>query len=1206
MFQGDENDALSSDEEDIGGLRAFKDEEKRQRQNFWPNNIVDDSEDESEDDDGRTTTRSQQALDELVAEVDAQNAYETQDHSGASCDDDARCKDLIATIPVTASSQSARLEQWEFFARSAAVLKAARWPLIISIGDGLEIFRKAWRKASSFAWSGYWRLPPGGKHRDEASVWGSGNTELSNRWDCFKDTPNFAPRTKEKRDDAYPAGRNGVLCGVAIVWSTGWKTGDLPMRFLQLAPSLPAWPDSWKTSGDDDDIWSTVNLLSYCGLPCDARSNESTHSGRHDWLGLMMASRRSCALWTDEYNRRHVKDKGWGLVKEMLESPKNPPSRNARKSEEPPFGEASGRSQTVVTFDLKEELHALKQSGIQLLWWRRFHKDEIAKTRSGPGRKPRLDHPNHLRMFDPTVAHYLLSPGATEASYALNSLCAKYLPQELWSRQDLSRKPTTIAQMCCEKAAKAYILFLRMYKLLEEKHLMTSMANIDMPLTVMLAQMELSGMEVDRNPVKHWRMIATERIRVIGCELRDLFANALRSLKRKPSALEEALEFNDKSSETAVYEKLLLEFNDKSKSKRVKGKDSLKSSSLKRMLGNATTRSSSLLRFAALVLERRRLHPLVKTWFHRLTYAPMQRQRAFFLYNTRGQTGRINSMIQCAPKEIKLKPTAKMDSLHTYMQPQHRKSEIDPAHAPAFADMELVTRSLSRGSPSTRGEGDDAHVYAVAVCRDADAFEGGEEDASENRERSVAHMMPVTIKRVLSAKLGERFRDDSDETLVEMWGKKGWNYSDAEAEQIPQVLVSIGWRYPTKKGPKRPVSSAAAVPAQAAALPSRNDNEKLLTFPADKIFLNSAPVAVAGRAVLLSERRADGEGEDNDADDEGDWGLDASATPFDPQQGIEPSSAVAVVQEPLLPWEAGLSIRVRDCFVAQKGSVFISADYSQMELRVLADQSEDDALCLMLRDTDCRESDVFERLARSFRKHLQKNAQRSRFKSRSVDAVTKKERDQTKLVVYAVLYGASVRTLAENMKVPYRDAERLFNWFHASFPGVKLWQRKVVDQAKKDGFVTTLAGRQRQMPYLARLSAAAAVKNFKVGKRGSSYSVVGLQRKEERKVVNTLCQGTAADIIKRAMVSIELALRRATTRRVPHLKDHLKDMRLVVQIHDELVYEVPRAGVAEAVSLIREKMENVDVTKKMCVKLPVRVQIGRRWGSMCDEEEWEE
>ena len=108
-----------------------------------------------------------------------------------------------------------------------------------------------------------------------------------------------------------------------------------------------------------------------------------------------------------------------------------------------------------------------------------------------------------------------------------------------------------------------------------------------------------------------------------------------------------------------------------------------------------------------------------------------------------------------------------------------------------------------------------------------------------------------------------------------------------------------------------------------------------------------------------------------------------------------------------------------------------------------------------------------------------------------------------------------------------------------------------------------------------------------------------MRAKAERQVVNTICQGTAADFIKQAMVSIERHLAREETREVGGIAPH--GMRLAMQIHDELVYEVPIASAHDAARLIRAKMETV---QELTVPLPVHVKIGRRWGTLADEAEW--
>ena len=197
-------------------------------------------------------------------------------------------------------------------------------------------------------------------------------------------------------------------------------------------------------------------------------------------------------------------------------------------------------------------------------------------------------------------------------------------------------------------------------------------------------------------------------------------------------------------------------------------------------------------------------------------------------------------------------------------------------------------------------------------------------------------------------------------------------------------------------------------------------------------------------------------------------------------------------------------------------------------------------------------------------------------------------------------YGASPRLLSEKLKVPYQSAEKLIARFDEAFPGVAIWKRDAIDKADRNGYVMTKFNRCRFLPKLTRMFAAEEA--AKEGRRGRKRrSLRGMRAKAERQVPNTICQGTAADFIKQAMVSIERHLAREEQREEEGGHSAPHGMRLAMQIHDELIYEVPIASARDAARLIRAKMETV---QELTVPLPVHVKIGRRWGTLVDEAEW--
>jgi DNA polymerase-1 len=211
-----------------------------------------------------------------------------------------------------------------------------------------------------------------------------------------------------------------------------------------------------------------------------------------------------------------------------------------------------------------------------------------------------------------------------------------------------------------------------------------------------------------------------------------------------------------------------------------------------------------------------------------------------------------------------------------------------------------------------------------------------------------------------------------------------------------------------------------------------------------------------------------------------------------------------------IPVRTPLGGTIRECFVAEDGCILTSADYSQVELRVLAQVANDETL----RDIFRRGEDV----------HTETAAAIFGIKPEDVDHVT---RDRAKAVNFGIIYGLGAFGLSDRLKIPRDEAADFIKKYLERFDGVQRFMIDTVEQAKKDGYVKTLLGRRRAMPELAS-------------------SQVQTRNLGERLAVNTVVQGTAADIIKIAMIKASAAL-----------KDAGVETKLVMQIHDELLFEGP-------------------------------------------------
>lgn len=246
-----------------------------------------------------------------------------------------------------------------------------------------------------------------------------------------------------------------------------------------------------------------------------------------------------------------------------------------------------------------------------------------------------------------------------------------------------------------------------------------------------------------------------------------------------------------------------------------------------------------------------------------------------------------------------------------------------------------------------------------------------------------------------------------------------------------------------------------------------------------------------------------------------------------------------------IPVRTPLGRELRRFFVADKGKVLVDADYSQIELRLLAHLSGDEALI----DAFERGEDIHARTASEiFRVPMEK--------------VTPQMRKEAKAINFGIIYGMGAYTLSQDIKVSRATAARYIEGYFAAYPKVAGYLGSLVEGAKANGWVATLFGRRRYVPEL-------------------SASRKSLAAFGERVARNTPIQGTAADIIKLAMVKVESALRREGL-----------EARLIMQVHDELIIEAPESEGERVRELLTREMENA---VKLKVKLVADAQIGRSW-----------
>jgi len=226
-----------------------------------------------------------------------------------------------------------------------------------------------------------------------------------------------------------------------------------------------------------------------------------------------------------------------------------------------------------------------------------------------------------------------------------------------------------------------------------------------------------------------------------------------------------------------------------------------------------------------------------------------------------------------------------------------------------------------------------------------------------------------------------------------------------------------------------------------------------------------------------------------------------------------------------IPIRTDLGREIRSAFVAEPGCKLVSADYSQVELRILAHVSGEPRL----REAFERGEDIHQATA-------------AEVLGKDPATLTKDERNVAKMVNFGIIYGISSFGLSENLEIPRDEAQAYIDTYLARFPHVQDFIQRTIEQAARDGYVTTLLGRRRPVPEI----------------RASNRQTRSLG---ERLAVNSVMQGTAADIIKKAMVAIHARLR-----------DEGRSAKLVLQVHDELLLEAPDAEVSAVKELLREEM----------------------------------
>jgi len=252
-----------------------------------------------------------------------------------------------------------------------------------------------------------------------------------------------------------------------------------------------------------------------------------------------------------------------------------------------------------------------------------------------------------------------------------------------------------------------------------------------------------------------------------------------------------------------------------------------------------------------------------------------------------------------------------------------------------------------------------------------------------------------------------------------------------------------------------------------------------------------------------------------------------------------------------IPVRTELGREIRKAFTAEKGYKLLSLDYSQIELRLAAHMSDDKKMIAAFKRGD----DI----------HTATAAEINRVKP---EDVTREMRREAKAVNFGILYGQGPHGLSQSADIPYARAKEFIDKYFAIYGGIKEFIERSISEARESGYAETMLGRRRNLPEI-------------------NSSVVQVRKAAERMAVNTPLQGTAADMIKSAMIAVHELIEKKYARD--------KSVRLILQVHDELLLEVKAGAIAPAAAEIKKIMEEA-----VALKVPVIVDVssGDNWGEM--------
>ncbi|HVU46709.1 MAG TPA: DNA polymerase I [Terracidiphilus sp.] len=453
---------------------------------------------------------------------------------------------------------------------------------------------------------------------------------------------------------------------------------------------------------------------------------------------------------------------------------------------------------------------------------------------------------------------------------------------------------------------------------------------------------------------------------------------------------------------------------------------------------------------------------------------------------------------------------------------------LNPTHATqALAD---VAARHNQAPPTTLTAGA-AAVHALTPVLIAEVEKAEVQRAYRQIDLPLAPVLfrmeqaGVRIDGTALARLSERFGIELDRVGSRIFELARQRFNINSPKQLAKVLFTdLGLLPPTVRGKGKTISTAQDVLEQ---LAEQHEVPKLVLEYRQLAKLKSTYIDAL---PLLA-----------DADSRVHTTFQAAATATGRLSSVNPN-----LQN--IPVRTELGREIRAAFIARPGSQLLSADYSQIELRLLAHFSSDP----LLMRAYAEEIDIHTLTA-------------SEVFGVPIDKMDKETRNRAKAVNFGIVYGISAFGLAAQLGIPQAEARAHIDRYFARYQGVQAFIEKTLVQTRKDGFVRTMFGRLRPIP---------DIESRNPNQRGFA----------ERTAINTPLQGTAADLIKLAMIALDRKL-----------AEHNLKTRMVLQVHDELLFEVPHEETEEIRELVRTEMEGVVQLK---VPLVADLAFGPNWRDM--------